>query len=70
MNTAARIEILAPPPTPCIATAAAMKGTVTDDAPPMSTGLRPSSAVIGAVRMEVNNPSIGGRPMSDAIAKP
>src|SRR5579864_3543364 len=70
MKTAARIDILAPPPTPCERTAAATNGTVTDDAPPISTGFRPSSAVMGAVRIEVNSPSIGGSPISDAIASP
>jgi hypothetical protein len=41
-----------------------MNGTVALAVPPMSTGFLPSTAVTGAVRIEVNNPSAGGKPMS------
>ena len=58
------------PPRDVERTAAATNGTVTEDAPPIRTGLRPNTAVIGAVRMEVNRPRIGGSPISDAIASP
>jgi hypothetical protein len=47
-----------------------MKGTVALAVPPMRTGLRPSSAITGAVRIDVKIPRTGGRPMSEAIAKP
>ncbi len=47
-----------------------MNGTVALAVPPISTGLRPNSAITGAVRMEVKTPSTGGRPISDAMASP
>ncbi len=40
-----------------------MKGTVALAVPPISTGLRPSNAVMGAVTMEVTRPSTGGNPI-------
>ena len=58
------------PPTPWGRTAPAMNGTVALAVPPIRTGLRPSSAVTGAVRIDVNRPSSGGRPMSWARASP
>ena len=47
-----------------------MKGTVALAVPPINTGLRPSSAVTGAVRMLVKIPRTGGSPISEAIASP
>jgi len=47
-----------------------MKGTVALAVPPMSTGLRPRSAMMGAVRMEVKTPKTGGKPINDAMASP
>src|SRR5690349_16594690 len=44
-----------------------MKGTVALAVPPIRTGLRPSRAVIGAVRIEVTTPRMGGRPISAAL---
>ncbi len=38
-----------------------MKGTVALAVPPMSTGFLPRTAVIGAVRIDVNRPSAGGQ---------
>ena len=70
MITDATIETLAAPPIPCVRTAIAMNGTVALAVPPIRTGLRPSSAMIGAVRIDVNTPSTGGSPISDAIARP
>jgi len=43
---------------------------VTVDVPPISTGFRPSSAVTGAVRIDVIKPIAGGMPISVAIASP
>jgi hypothetical protein len=34
------------------------------------TGFRPSRAVMGAVKMEVKTPRIGGRPINAAMANP
>ena len=70
MKTEAARQTLAAPPTPCARTAAAMNGTVALAVPPIRTGLRPKSDVIGAVTIEVNRPSSGGRPMSRARARP
>src|SRR5258708_17768856 len=47
-----------------------MNGTVALAVPPIKTGLRPSSAVIGAVATDVTNPKTGGRPIMLAIARP
>jgi hypothetical protein len=47
-----------------------MKGTVALAVPPIRTGLRPNSAVIGAVRIEVTTPNIGGNPIKAAIERP
>jgi hypothetical protein len=47
-----------------------MKGTVALAVPPIRTGFRPSSAMMGAVTIEVRIPSIGGRPITDAMASP
>jgi hypothetical protein len=47
-----------------------MKGTVALAVPPIKTGLRPSKAMTGAVKMDVNTPRTGGKPISDAIASP
>ena len=47
MITDATIETFAAPPTPWFCTASAMNGTVALAVPPISTGLRPSSAMIG-----------------------
>ena len=47
-----------------------MNGTVALAVPPINTGLRPSAAMIGAVRIDVKTPSTGGNPISDAMAKP
>ena len=47
-----------------------MKETVALAVPSMSTGFLPRTAVIGAVRIDVNRPSAGGRPMSCAMARP
>ena len=47
-----------------------MKGTVALAVPPMSTGFLPRAAVIGAVRIDVNSPKAGGRPMSCDMARP
>jgi hypothetical protein len=38
-----------------------MKGTVALAVPLMSTGFLPRTAVIGAVRIDVNRPSAGGQ---------
>ena len=62
MKTDAARQTLAAPPVPCAATAAAMNGTVALAVPPIKTGLRPSSEVTGAVRIEVKSPSSGGKP--------
>ena len=70
MITDATIETFAAPPTPWLCTASAMNGTVALAVPPISTGLRPSSAIMGAVRMDVKTPNTGGSPISDAIARP
>ena len=70
MITDATIETFAAPPTPWFCTASAMNGTVALAVPPISTGLRPSAAMMGAVRIDVNTPNTGGRPISDAIARP
>ena len=69
-QTPAMMVTFAAPPMPNCATAAARKGTVTVDGPPIKTGLRPSSAVAGAEMMELNKPNSGGNPMSAAIASP
>ncbi len=68
--TEAASTTLLDPPTPCECTAAARNGTVALAVPPIRTGLRPSSAVIGAVAIDVNRPSAGGRPIRRAIARP
>src|SRR5271154_4134081 len=47
-----------------------MNGTGTDETPPIITGFRPSRAVMGAVRIDVKTPRIGGRPINAAIANP
>ena len=47
-----------------------MKGTVALAVPPIRTGLRPSSAMIGAVRIDVKTPRTGGSPIREAIARP
>ena len=70
MITDATIETFAAPPTPWPWTASAMNGTVALAVPPISTGLRPSAAITGAVRMDVKTPSTGGSPISEAIARP
>jgi hypothetical protein len=70
MNTEATIVTFAAPPMPCSLTASAMNGTVALAVPPMRTGFLPSRAVAGAVTIEVNKPSTGGNPISEAIAKP
>ena len=53
MKMDATIETLAAPPRPWRSKAAAIKGTVTLDTPPMRTGLRPMTARTGAVRIDV-----------------
>ena len=70
MMTEATMETLAAPPMPCDRTALAMKGTVALAVPPIKTGFRPSSAVMGAVRIEVITPKIGGNPIKAAIERP
>ena len=55
---------------PALRTAMAMKGTVALAVPPISTGLRPSMAVIGALTMDVTRPRTGGNPIREAMAKP
>ena len=70
MKTEATIDTFAAPPMPWLFTASAMKGTVALAVPPISTGLRPRIAVIGAVSSDVKSPSTGGSPISDAIARP
>ena len=55
-KTDAARQTLAAPATPSRRTAPAMNGTVALAVPPISTGFRPSSAVIGAVRIDVNSP--------------
>ena len=47
-----------------------MNGTVALAVPPISTGFRPNAAMMGAVRIDVKTPNTGGRPMSDAMARP
>ena len=56
--------------TPWLFTASAMNGTVALAVPPINTGLRPSAAIMGAVRMDVKTPNTGGSPISDAMARP
>ena len=70
MKTEAATQIFAAPPSPCVWTACAMKGTVALAVPPISTGLRPSTAVIGELTMEVTRPRTGGNPIIEAKAKP
>ncbi len=70
MKTDAARQTLAAPPMPWARTAAAMNGTVALAVPPINTGLRPRSDVTGAVRIDVNRPSSGGRPISRASARP
>lgn len=70
MSTEATIDTFAAPPIPCDLTASAMNGTVALAVPPISTGLRPNSAVTGAVQMDVTTPRIGGRPISAAMESP
>ena len=70
MNTEATRQTCAAPPTPWCATASAMNGTVALAVPPIRTGLRPSSAVMGAVTIEVTIPNTGGSPIMDARARP
>ncbi len=70
MITEATMETFAAPPIPWLRTAAAMNGTVALAVPPISTGLRPSRAMTGAVRIDVKIPRTGGSPISDAKAKP
>ena len=70
MKTDAARQTLAAPPTPWARTAAAMKGTVALAVPPINTGYGPSIDVMGAVRIDVNRPSSGGRPISRASARP
>ena len=64
------METLAPPPMPWLRTASAMNGTVALAVPPMSKGLRPSKAVMGAVRIDVSIPNTGGNPIRVANDKP
>ncbi len=70
MKTEAARQTLAAPPIPWARTAAAMKGTVALAVPPIKTGLRPRADVMGAVTIDVNRPSSGGRPMRRASARP
>ena len=70
MKIEAARQTFAEPPMPCARTATVMNGTVALAVPPISTGLRPSIAVIGAVRIEVNRPSSAGSPISRASASP
>ena len=71
MNTEAARQTLAAPPTPWARTAAAMNGTGgTGGATDQDSGLRPNIDVMGAVRIDVNRPSSGGRPISRANARP
>ena len=63
INTEATIETFAAPPIPCDSHCIAMKGTVALAVPPIRTGFRPSSAVMGAVRIDVTTPRIGGKPI-------
>ena len=66
----AMMHSVAASPTPPRRAAKAMKGTVALAVPPIRTGFRPKSAITGAVRIEVNTPSTGGRPISEAMARP
>ena len=70
MKTDAARQTLAAPPRPWARTAAAMNGTVALAVPPIKTGLRPKTDVMGAVRIDVKRPSSGGRPISRASASP
>jgi len=70
INTEATRQTCAAPPTPWCATARAINGTVALAVPPIRTGLRPSSAVTGAVTIDVTIPSVGGSPIMDARASP
>ena len=70
MMTEAANETLAAPPIPWFFTAKAINGTVALAVPPIKTGLRPSSAITGAVRIDVKTPRTGGNPISEAIANP
>ena len=70
IKTDATIETLAAPPIPWARTAFAIKGTVALAVPPIRTGFRPNSAVMGAVRIEVTTPKIGGNPIKAAIERP
>ncbi len=70
MITAAAMQTFAAPPIPWAWAALAMKGIVALPVPPISTGLRPSNAVPGAVRIDVKTPNTGGSPIAAAIAKP
>ena len=70
ISTDATMDTLAAPPVPSVRTALAIKGTVTLAVPPIKTGFRPSTAVTGAVRIEVITPNIGGRCIRVAIERP
>jgi hypothetical protein len=70
MKTDATMHTFAAPPRPCNWTACAMNGTVALAVPPISTGLRPNTAVIGALTMEVTSPRTGGKPIMEARANP
>ncbi len=63
-------QTFAAPPIPWVSTVPLMNGTVTLDVPPIRTGLRPNTAVIGAVRIDVKRPNSAGRPISRASARP
>ena len=70
MMMAAEMQTFAAPAMPCCATAAAMKGTVTLDIPPIRTGLRPKSTQIGDAITDVTTPRSTGSPINDASARP
>ena len=53
MMMEAEMQTFAAPEIPWARTAAAMKGTVTLEVPPMSTGLRPNNTQKGAEMIEV-----------------
>ena len=70
IRTDATIVTFAAPPIPCDRTACAINGTVALAVPPISTGLRPRIAVMGAVIIEVTTPRTGGNPIKVAMDKP
>ena len=70
ISTEATMVTFAAPPIPCDLTAFAMNGTVALAVPPIRTGFLPSIAVIGAVKIEVATPRIGGNPIRVAIESP